>query len=174
MNSIDLNWPLFSVNLEKIKNDMRQKCSVNFDGLICNNTTCSVIFKDTIADADTTIVNNYWSGLTAAYFQPTMSDMVDASLANATAFGATLIEAFKKSNVMAGITVYNKTKPVSDYLHWMNHYLEQGSLYAAIQQIDIYLADTNRASLGLSPFVTDDVLTNCKHQIQDYLQVPRT
>lgn len=105
---------------------------------------------------------------------PTFSDIVDASLLNSVIFGAELIQAFKKANVMAGITVYNKTKPVSDYLHWMNHYLEQGSLYAAIQQIDIYLADSGRAALNLSPFVTDTILTKCKNDIQDYLRIPRT
>lgn len=146
------------------------------------------LYVETVGEGEESVVNLYFS----QYLEgeqtevldsivnghnlpgPSISEIIDASLANAEKEGKRLIQKFKKENVLSGITQMNKTKEVSDYLHWMNHYLEQGSLYAAIQQVDIYIQDQNRANLQLEPFVTDEVLTGYKHELQDYLNIPRT
>lgn len=102
---------------------------------------------------------------------PTLDMAIGKILAAAQAFGAGLIAEFKVANIKAGISQANKTKEVSDYCHKMNHYLEQGSLYAAIQQLDDMVADANRPALALEPFITTDNLTVYKVRIAAYLGI---
>lgn len=114
-----------------------------------------------------------WEAALACYsqppYQPTLDEVIKKSLSSAEQFGKSLVEEFKLTNVKAGITQAGKTKTVADYCHWLDHYLSQGSLYAAITQIDIMLADANRPNLGLEPFVTDEILNTYKAKIEDYL-----
>lgn len=100
---------------------------------------------------------------------PTFREIVDAKKADAERFGKELIELFKFKNIEKGITQAGKTKVVSDYCHWLNHYLEQGSLYAAIEQIDIYLAQPDRGEAAA--FVTDERLNYYKSRLQTYLGI---
>jgi len=106
-----------------------------------------------------------------AYKNP-ISSIVDKSISRAQLFGDTLIQQFAVENVLLGITQAGKTRAVSDYLVKLLTYLETGSLYAAIEQIDALINDG--LDSNLSPFVTADRMTSYKNQIQDYLGIPRT
>jgi len=103
------------------------------------------------------------------YFAPTPDQIVTKSLRGAEVFGRTLIESFKKENVLAGITQAGKTKAVADYCHKLEHYLGTGSLYAAIDEIDVLLLTV--ALSGLSPFVTSTRLNDYKTKLQVYLGI---
>jgi len=103
------------------------------------------------------------------YFAPTPDQIVAKSLRNAERFGKDLIEDFKKGNVLSGITQAGKTKAVADYCHRLEHYIGTGSLYAALAEIDVMLADITLPLLNLSPYVTTTKLNEFKAKIQAYL-----
>lgn len=101
----------------------------------------------------------------------TTTDLINWKVADAVRFGAETIALFKRKNIESGITQADKTKVVSDYCHWLNHYLEQGSLYAALEQINLYLIDTDSGRGDAGQFVTDVRLNYYKQRIQTYLGV---
>ena len=57
--------------------------------------------------------------------------------------------------------------------HRMIAQLKKGP-FPRVDLINALKADLNRPSLGLSPFVTDEILDETKYAIQDYLGIPRT
>lgn len=106
------------------------------------------------------------------FASPTIQQIVDKKLQDAVAFGEAIMDEFAINNILAGITQYGKTKTVTDYCHKLSHYISTGSLYAAVDEIDNMLADTvNRGILGLSPFITDDVLNYYKTKMKTYLGI---
>jgi len=114
---------------------------------------------------------NTWE---SAYFAATPQQLVTGIVKKAKDFGNDLADSFATRNVLMGITQAGKTRLVTDYCHKLSHYMSTGSLYAAIEEINALKADLNRPSLGLSPFVTDEILDETKYAIQDYLGIPRT
>ena len=78
---------------------------------------------------------------------------------------------YAANNVLLGITQAGQTQAVANYLQQTLLYLQSGSLYAAIAQINIYIADTSSTKAALSPYVTNAVLTSFKNQIQAWLGI---
>lgn len=107
-----------------------------------------------------------------AYFATPQTVIIEDIILKAQAFGRGLIVQVARENIMMGITQYGKTRAVADYCEKVQGYLMNGSLYAAIEQLDAMIADTNKSSLA--PFITNQRLTSCKNQIQDYVGMPRT
>lgn len=92
----------------------------------------------------------------------------------AIAFGQQIIIEFAVANVLAGITQAGKTQAMIDYSSNLYTCLSTGSLYAAIDEINIMIADTSDDKVNLYPFITNDILTMYKNQIQAYLGLPLT
>lgn len=103
---------------------------------------------------------------------PTLAQVISSKLQSASDFGAQIIFDAKVGNVAQGITQAGKTKEVSDYLHDIGRYLNEGSLYAAVAALEeMALAEIPQ---NVQPFVTAERLTATKNKIQDFLGIPRT
>lgn len=98
---------------------------------------------------------------------PTLA--VSGSIQSAKEFGQFLINKFALENVLGEITQANKTYAVSIYCQKMQLFLQTGSLYAALEELDLMIADTGDVKTSLSPFVTDSLLNGYKSLILGYL-----
>lgn len=174
MNIIYLSWPSFQVDLAIAQTYLKSNLSSNYDGLIADTNNLGVLFKNDYSDADNTVVTSYWSSATAQTFQPTQSEQVQLAISNAMQFGTQLLVQYATQNVLAGITQAGKTQSVMDYCHELAHCLITGSLYAAISQITVMIADTGTAKTNLSPFITNNTLYTFMNKIQTYLGLPLT
>lgn len=172
--SIILAWPSFTVDLNQVNIYFRANLSSNYDGLVATEQQLSVYFTSAISTADQTATNTYWSSLTSTSFAPTQAQQIQAAIQAAMTFGQQLIVQYSAQNVAAGITQAGQTQAVANYLGPMINYLITGSLYAAIDQINTYIADTSSTKIGLSPFVTNDILYSYLNQIQTYLKITLT
>lgn len=93
--------------------------------------------------------------------------VVQQVIINSINFGNQTIIDFATENVLMGITQVNKTKEVSDYLSDMTRYIQTGSLYEVINEINrLILAGI---PVELSPFVTENRLNEFKQKIQEFL-----
>lgn len=81
---------------------------------------------------------------------------------------------FSAENIILGIVASGKTLALMDYLLRLQQILQTGSLYVAISQLDLYIADSSSEKTLLDPFITNTRLSDYKHRIQDYLGIPRT
>lgn len=167
---ITLPWKEFNVDTGKVRSYFLEHLSDNFDGLSCDVEGLSVVFFSEASEEDSNKINTYWNNITLATFAPTIIDIATAKLDEATVFGAGLIRIVTIENIAMGITVYNKTKEVSDYLRAVQRYLQSGSLYAAMEEIDRLIGigiDPN-----LAPFVTEARMFNNKTKIKQFLGIP--
>ena len=98
---------------------------------------------------------------------PPIETIVGNIVESAAAFGTSLISEFAVDNILGGITSAGMTIPVALYLHRLDHYLRTGSLYAAMDEIDTMIADTEKEHL--SPFLTDTKLSAYRVKISTYL-----
>lgn len=94
---------------------------------------------------------------------------LDAILERARRFGSALIVQTAKENVLMGITQAGKTRLVADYCQKLTYYLQTGSMYAALEEINDLINDPNRASKGMAPFITTERLNAAKAQIMVFL-----
>jgi hypothetical protein len=172
--TITLTWPSFNVDVSIAYTYFKANLSSNFDGLVGQPADLLVIFKTDYADADNTIVQNYWSSATAATFQMPVNQQVTNAIGAAMEFGTQMLVQFATQNVMTGITQSGKTEAVMDYCHELAHCLITGSLYAAINAINVMIADTSSTKTNLSPFITNNVLYTFLNKIQTYLGLPLT
>lgn len=86
---------------------------------------------------------------------------------NAIEFFQEIMVTYAAENITMGITVYNKTKEVADYLATVMRYGQSGSLYEVIHEIDNL--KTEGIPVELSPFVTDARLDVFKAKITTYI-----
>ena len=105
-----------------------------------------------------------------AAIAPTPQEIVDKKISDAKTFGETILNEFSRDNVLVGITQAGKTEAVTRYLHFVQHYVETGSLYAAINEINIKLSEG--IPENLAPFVTNDRMINFLNKIKIYLGIP--
>lgn len=103
---------------------------------------------------------------------PTLEEIVAKKIADASDFGEQLILKFSTENVINGIARAGKTEAVTKYLHFVDHYLERGSLYAAINLLNSLILQGIPEELA--PFVTNEKLNKFKNQIEEYLELPLT
>lgn len=170
MNQIILDWKSFGVDLEKIKFHFKATLSSNFDGLLCSPDNLIVIFKENYSDNDNNLVITYWDNATPSTFARTLQEIVAEKINQAITFGNGVIVDVTIENVTMGITQSGKTRIVSDYCRALKRYLTEGSLYAALEEIE------NLKTIGvpseMSPFVTEDRLNICKTKILTFLSAP--
>lgn len=172
MASISLEWKAFAVNLDKVNARLKVLLSSNYDGLLCDEDSLNVMFKDEVSEADTTAVSSYWAAAAAPDFAPTLQEILTVKISDAMNFGNGMIVQASVENITMGITQVGKTKIVLDYLNNVQTYLKAGSLYAAIEEINNLLQADIPSELA--PFVTGSRLTSYKHQIQTYLGIPQS
>lgn len=101
----------------------------------------------------------------------TLQEIIQRKIAAAIQFGNQFIVDAATENVIQGITQAGKTKEVSDFLSAIVRYLREGSLYAALAEIDFLVA--NGIPEGISPWVTVDKLQAAKIRIQIFLGIPQ-
>lgn len=164
---ISLEWKEFSVNLDKINIHFKASLSSNYDGLVCDENTILVMFKETIEEADSDIVTQYWDNIIAANFLPTLNEIVTGKINEASIFGNSVIAQAIVENVLMGITQAGKTKQIADLFNSLQYYLKTGSLYAAITEIERIISDDLDPTL--SPFVTEERLNSYKIKIEEYI-----
>lgn len=90
---------------------------------------------------------------------------------NAKKFGIQVIQQFTIENVAMGITQAGKTRALSLYCKDIMTFLQSGSLYAAIEEIDDMIADESQEKTDLNPFITNDRLNGYKTLIANYLGI---
>jgi hypothetical protein len=172
--TIILAWPSFNVDLNQVNIYFRGNLSSNYNGLVATVQQLAVYFTTDYSTADGNAVTTYWSSLTSTSFNPTETEQIQAAIQAAMTFGQQLIVQYSAQNVAAGITQAGQTQAVANYLGPMINYLITGSLYAAIDQINTYIADTSSTKQGLSPYVTNDILYAYLNEIQTFLKITLT
>lgn len=105
----------------------------------------------------------------AAPVQPTLQQIITRKIQTSIEFGEQIVLEATVGNVAMGITQAGKTKQASDFLARLQRYLKQGSLYAACEEIDTLIA--NGIPEELSPFITNERLTDTKLRIQKFLGI---
>lgn len=93
-------------------------------------------------------------------------------ITEAMAFGNDLMIQFAAENIILGITQAGKTGPVLVYTSTLINCLLTGSLYSAVDQINIMINDSSDTKSNLSPFITNARLTIYKNLIIAWLQSP--
>ena len=169
MKYIELSWKEFKVNLDKVHLTFKLHLSANYDGLVADEYSLRVIFLSDISSQDSEYVNNYWNTITAGNFAKTMQEVIQEKIDGAIQFGAEIILQAIITNITLGITQAGKTRMVSDYLRALQRYLREGSLYAAIEEIDELISQG--VPSDLAPFVTEQKLQDVKTKIQSYLVI---
>lgn len=127
-------------------------------------TTVNIYFSDELSNEDQTALANVVSSHST---NPALADIVDAKIRQATAFGEGILKDFTIENVLLGITQAGKTRAVSDYCHKLSHYISTGSLYAAMEQVDVMI--NAGIDESLAPFVTEARLLTYKSKIAIFL-----
>jgi hypothetical protein len=92
---------------------------------------------------------------------------VETIIKNAIYFGEELLVDFASDNVLMGITQAGKTKAVADYLSDVTRYMQTGSLYEVLNEIDRLKLEG--LPVDLEPFITTARLDAFKAKIQEYL-----
>lgn len=166
---ITLNWKSFNVNVSRLRDKLKTLLSSNFDGIVCDQESLTIMFVSPPTEAEIETVTNYWNNLTEADLALTPIEIATSRLNDAISFGSVLRREISAENIAMGITVYNKTTEVSDYLDKAQRYLREGSLYAVIREIDSLVAAG--VPSDLSPFVTEARLLATKQKIQTFLGI---
>ena len=122
-----------------------------------------------------------WSYINGIFYPPSVAPPAYPSpeyfqmvVSNAIAFGNSLIVQYAAQNVSLGITQAGKTAAVMNYMNLLTSCLSTGSLYEAINQMNVILADTSDTKTNLAPFVTNNTIYFYLNQIQTYLGIPLT
>lgn len=124
----------------------------------------TIVFSEDLTELERAALDGY----VAEYVDQSPTQKIKAHLLlNVDSFVRDIKLSFLASNIENGITAAGKTKAVADYLRNLNYYLNNYSLYAAIEEIDALIAATVPAEL--SPFVTEQILTDTKTSIQTFL-----
>lgn len=115
-------------------------------------------------------VQNYLDTYMLAYPNYLASLHVTSIINSAITFGSQLVISFAAENMLLGITQANKTKDVADYLANVLRYIQSGSLYEVINEINRLEAEGLPSEL--SPFITTPRLLLFKNKVEAYLGIP--
>lgn len=164
---ITLNWKSFNVPTDRLASILKNLLSYNYDGIICTEENFSVMFKEEPSTEDLDNLHEFWENATEIQFGPSLREIISEKINEASVFGRTLILDFAVENVQMGITQANKTREVADYCRKIQRYVESGSLYAAIAEIDDMISTGVPGTL--SPYVTEARLLIYKQKIEDFI-----
>lgn len=169
---ITLQWKQFTVKLDRMHKLMQQNIP-NYDGMIADIENLRLTFTASITQQEEDYVYDYWDSLTEqTETTPTSEEQLENIknlVKQAMTFGQGLIITFAAENVAMGITQANKTRQVATYLSNLQVFLNSGSLYGALQEIDDII--TAGIPENLSPYVTEERLLEYKEIIEDYLGI---
>lgn len=170
ITEITLGWKPFQVKLDRVHRYFKENCSQDYDGMIANEDNLKVMLKSDNS-SDISIISSYWANITEQEMQQLdqyeTTQMVMAKIEAAVQFGNTLMIKFASENVLMGITQAGKTKAVADYLADATRYIQTGSLYEVVHEIDRLLGEG--VPSDLSPFITASRMNQIKEDILDYL-----
>lgn len=169
MTTVNLEWKEFSVNLSKLRAALKTLLSSDYDGLAASPDGLTVVFKVPVGDSDSTALSAYWDAVTPSTFAPTMEEIVQLKISTAIQFGNKVIVDASTANVLQGITQAGKTKEVSDFLRSLGRYLREGSLYAALVEIDALISQG--VPEDIQTWVSADKLNGAKLKIQTFLGI---
>lgn len=165
---VTLTWKSFSIPVDRLHKALKTLIGSNYDGLICRSDDFDVVYKVEPTEQELTILNNYWDTVVEQQFNPSLKEIISGKINEASAFGRALILDFAVENVQMGVTQAGKTRNVADYLSNLQRYVESGSLYAAVAEIDSLVNAT--VPSNLAPFVTSERLLTYKARIVAFLQ----
>ena len=101
--------------------------------------------------------------------EPDPMFVVNSCRINAIEFGQTLMNDFINENIAMGITSTGKTRAVGLKLKDISFWLQMGSLYEALEDIDEMIA--NKIDPELAPFITDERMEKFENKIKEYLSL---
>jgi hypothetical protein len=167
---LQFDWLNFDIDLPSFQEFLLSSIS-DSDGIVTIDNGFKVVVKRMWTDTDFDLIETYLASLTEqgelAKKNPPLK-VVSEIVQNARLFGDSLVVTFSAENILMGITQAGKTKVVSDYLADLSRYIQTGSLYEAVNEID------RLVSLGipesLSPFITLERMDIFKNKIVSYLQ----
>lgn len=166
-NAIQLDWKTFTIPVDKLNDSLKLLFGSDYDGIVCEEDSFYVVFKASPTQIEQDELNNFWNTVTPQQFSPTLRDIISQKINDASVFGRTVILDFAVENVQMGITQANKTRDVSNYCANVQRYLESGSIYAAVAEIDELTAAGVPANLA--PFITADRLAIYKARLETWL-----
>jgi hypothetical protein len=97
-----------------------------------------------------TFDNISWNAPITAPQAQTPTQIYTTLVQNAIIFGQSLTVQFATQNIMAGITQAGQTQNVLNYTRDLYMYLNTGSLYVAISEIETMIADTSSTKTSLA------------------------
>lgn len=173
--NILFSWKEFPIKLERLAVYLKANI-VLYDGLIASEENLQIVFKDALSDDATQLIHDHWDSLTEeSESTPTeeeIKQLVQISVAQAIDFGRKLLIETSAEFIIMGLIQSGKIVDIINYSSKINMYLQVGSLYAAVDELDNLI--TVGAAEALAPFITDERLVTYKHKIQDYLEIPQT
>lgn len=101
--------------------------------------------------------------------QESQVEIVQGIITNAMIFGQKLMVEFAAENVMMGITQAGKTKAIADYLANVIRYIQTGSLYEVINEINAL--ELAGVPVELDPYISTARLDEFKAKVEAYLGV---
>jgi hypothetical protein len=168
---MEFNWLSFQINLPSLVTYIQSLMTTTYDGLVCdqNGFTVMGLTDPTIAAS----IQTYLNGLTQAGEEAKAAPaQIQAAINAATDFGNSLIVNYSVQNVLLGISQSGMTQAVTDYGANLQRYLTNGTLYAAIDELNTLIAAG--APSNLAPYVTNDILYSYLNQIQTWLEIAVT
>jgi len=164
-----LEWKDFKVKLGKMHDFLKENLS-DYDGMVADPDNLKVILT-TYNEADIIRIDDYWESVTeqteSQMNQEELQEMYKEIVSKAIKFGNDLVIEFASENIMMGITQAGKTKDVADYTADVMRYIQSGSLYEVIHEVDRLINEG--IPQELSPFVTDQRMISFKNKILEYL-----
>lgn len=162
--SFNIHIPTFIKHLTNVISD--------YSGIAICNEGYSIILDRDLTTQEEASVQSYLDSLTEAgeaqkIQQESQIKYVQGLVENSMAFGLQLIADFATENVLMGITQANKTKEVADYLSDVMRYLQAGSLYEVINEINSL--NTVGHPTTLAPFITTERMNQFKQRVVDFL-----
>lgn len=168
-----LQWKNFTIDLVSF-NDFIKNNIPKSDGIIADSSGFTIIEKIPFDQTDIDVIQTYYDSLTEegeiAKITPRLTnELINKKIREATDFGINLIRQYVIENIQMGITQAGKTRIVADYLRRLQRYIESGSLYAALEELNALI--NAPIDSELAPYVTVDRLTTYKQKIQAFLEI---
>lgn len=126
-------------------------------------TNFVVIFEGDLNASQIEILSNKISSHKSMTTQQRLAKIIK----EASEFGQNLILEFAAENMLMGITQAGKTKQVADYLTDVIRYVQTGSLYEVVNEID--RLKNSGIPENLSPYITEERMEIFKNRILGYL-----
>lgn len=164
----------FPVDQSKIDARFRKLGAIGYDGIFADGEDFIVQWTEEANDAEMAKVELYWRNLTQTVYNTPTAQEADATLAamydEACKFGKRMIVQYALSNIQTGITQARKTRAVAKYCMDLVYYMKEGSLYAAIEEIEEMLED-HTGRVGLDPWLSDARLSAALAEVKAFLKI---